>query len=151
MHEILDFECMNRALGGGHGWEHVNADPKMQAIRSANGRATGAMNGSATLCKLWQADRQTMIQSSMIGGQAGGAIARFEVARTFAHTPEAREKRLASYKSIGHQQGAANSRAGTCWIMKDGQSKSVKIDEVETYLADGWVKGRICKRKHLAV
>ena len=40
------------------------------------------------------------------------------------------------------QSGEGNSQYGTCWIMKDGLNKKIKKEEFETYINEGWVKGR---------
>ena len=63
------------------------------------------------------------------------------------HKPETIEKSKNTYKEIGHQQGEKNSQYGTCWIMKDGESKKIKKDELELFESMGWKKGRICKKK----
>ena len=63
------------------------------------------------------------------------------------HKPETIEKSKKTYKEIGHQQGEKNSQYGTCWIMKDGESKKIKKDELELFESMGWKKGRICKKK----
>lgn len=63
------------------------------------------------------------------------------------HKPETIEKFKKTYKEIGHQQGEKNSQYGKCWITKDGESKSIKKDELELFESMGWKKGRICKKK----
>ena len=69
-----------------------------------------------------------------------------EVGTRAALSPEARQKRLDSFAAIGHQQGESNSQHGTCWIMKDGESRKVKKIDLETWLESGWSKGRKIKR-----
>lgn len=69
-----------------------------------------------------------------------------EVGTKAALRPDARQKRLDSFAAIGHQQGESNSQHGTCWIMKDGESRKVKKTELETWLSSGWSKGRKIKR-----
>lgn len=69
-----------------------------------------------------------------------------EVGVKAALEPEARQKRLDSFAVIGHQQGEKNSQYGTCWIMKDGESRKVNKNDLETWLDDGWSKGRKIKR-----
>ena len=38
--------------------------------------------------------------------------------------------------------GEANSQHGTCWITKEGINKKIKKETLDTYLNEGWVKGR---------
>jgi hypothetical protein len=53
------------------------------------------------------------------------------------HSPETKEK-----MSKPKNQGEKNSQYGTCWITKDGLNKKIKKEELDTYLTEGWVKGR---------
>lgn len=57
-------------------------------------------------------------------------------------------KRKNSYNKIKHQVGENNSQYGKCWITKDDKSKKVKTDELEKYLMEGWIKGRVIENKN---
>jgi hypothetical protein len=60
------------------------------------------------------------------------------------HTEET--KRKIGDKTKLTQKGELNSQYGTCWIMKDNVSKKIKNEELESYIKDGWIKGRKCKK-----
>jgi hypothetical protein len=51
-------------------------------------------------------------------------------------------KQLISEKMKGMGIGENNSQYGTCWITKDGANKKIKKEEIETYLNEGWLRGR---------
>ena len=51
-------------------------------------------------------------------------------------------KQKMSESSKGKGIGESNSQYGTCWVTKDGNNKKIKKEEIETYLNEGWVKGR---------
>ncbi len=51
-------------------------------------------------------------------------------------------KQLMSEKKKGLGIGETNSQFGTCWITKDGINKKIKKEALETYLNEGWLKGR---------
>jgi hypothetical protein len=36
-----------------------------------------------------------------------------------------------------------NSQFGTCWITKDGVNKKIKKEELNSWIEQGWCKGRI--------
>jgi len=38
--------------------------------------------------------------------------------------------------------GDKNSQYGTCWITKDGENKKIKKEDLDSYLVEGWVRGR---------
>ena len=57
-----------------------------------------------------------------------------------------------SKKKIGEklklaQSGAKNSQYGTCWVYHSETNKNLKIkkEELQKYLTNGYVKGRVCK------
>ncbi len=41
--------------------------------------------------------------------------------------------------------GDKNSSFGTCWIMNDVENKKIKLTDLNTYLNQGWIKGRKMK------
>ena len=45
------------------------------------------------------------------------------------------------------QSGAKNSQYGTCWVYHSETNKNFKIkkEELQTYLTNGYTKGRVCK------
>ncbi len=51
-------------------------------------------------------------------------------------------KQLMSEKKKGLGIGETNSQFGTCWITKNGINKKIKREALETYLNEGWLKGR---------
>lgn len=58
-------------------------------------------------------------------------------------------KLLMSKKRKGHthSQGSKNSQYGTCWILKNDVSKKIKKEELDSYLKEGWIKGRKMNNK----
>lgn len=61
------------------------------------------------------------------------------------HKDETKEKLKKIFKEIHHQQGEKNSQYGKCWIHKDKVNKTIKKNELEFYLSEGWIKGRKMK------
>ncbi len=59
------------------------------------------------------------------------------------HTEETK-KRVSDINKV-KLKGEGNSQFGTCWIMKDNENKKIKKEELENYLALGWLKGRKMK------
>lgn len=56
------------------------------------------------------------------------------------HKEESKQKISESKKGKGI--GVLNSQFGTCWITKDGINKKIKKEEINTFIQQGWVKGR---------
>lgn len=59
------------------------------------------------------------------------------------HSDETKQKMSESSKGIGI--GKTNSQYGTCWITKDGQNKKIKKEELDTFISQGWERGRKLK------
>ena len=56
-------------------------------------------------------------------------------------------KRKQTFKSKKHQQGQNNSQYGTCWVTLNGKSIKINKSELDTYIARGYIKGRVIKNK----
>ena len=54
-----------------------------------------------------------------------------------------------TFKNINHQKGDKNSQFGTCWIHNDKESIKIKKEQLEEYISNGWIKGRIYNDKQL--
>jgi hypothetical protein len=59
------------------------------------------------------------------------------------HSSETKEKISKTMK--GRYDGKNNPSYGTCWITKEGINKKIKKEEIDTYLTEGWLKGRKLK------
>jgi hypothetical protein len=56
------------------------------------------------------------------------------------HTNET--KKLISEKNSLNRFGKKNSQFGTRWINKDTIDKKIQINEIESFIEDGWTLGR---------
>lgn len=63
------------------------------------------------------------------------------------HSEQTKNKLRQIYKKNGHQKGERNSQFGTKWINNGIQNKKIKKDELNTYIENGWVSGKIKKIK----
>lgn len=59
------------------------------------------------------------------------------------HTEETKQRMSKSKKGQG--KGSKNSQYGTCWMTKDSENRKIKKEELETYLSQGWERGRKIK------
>jgi len=62
-------------------------------------------------------------------------------------TDEQKKKLKEKFANTPHQKGKSNSQYGTKWIYKDNICIKVKKEELDKYINDGWLIGRIYKRK----
>ena len=61
------------------------------------------------------------------------------------HTEETKAK--IGEKNSKTQKGSGNSQFGTCWVhsLIEQKNKKINKDELETFISNGWVKGRKMK------
>jgi hypothetical protein len=59
------------------------------------------------------------------------------------HSSETKKK--ISEANALSQLGEKNSQFGTCWITRDCENKKIKKEDLESFLSEGWIKGRSCK------
>jgi flagellar motility protein MotE (MotC chaperone) len=57
------------------------------------------------------------------------------------HSDETKKK-IGETNSV-KQSGEKNSQYGTCWITKDGVNKKIKKEDLDSFIQDGWIKGRV--------
>jgi len=51
-------------------------------------------------------------------------------------------KKKMSKSSKGMCKGELNGSFGTCWIIKNNTNKKIKKEELQSFIDDGWIKGR---------
>ena len=56
------------------------------------------------------------------------------------HSEESKSKMSESKKGTGI--GEKNSQYGTCWITKEGINKKIKKEDLNSFIVDGWKRGR---------
>lgn len=143
---LKDEMCMNIALGGCGGWEHIKgrnltSPAFLEYKNSGRAKLNLIAAGVHYLATTTHEDRrQRNLKTIEANPEAFKAWS--NAGRLIAAAPEANEKRKATFKQIGHMQGDKNSQYGSCWILKAEISKKIKKDELEFYLVEGWVRGR---------
>lgn len=65
------------------------------------------------------------------------------------HTEESKKKMSETHKQNHHQQGTKNSQYGTCWVTKNGDNKKISQKEIDTYIKNGWTKGRFVSKDEI--
>jgi len=131
---VIDDNCMNLRSGGTGGMKWLSKEVISKI--SAAGR-------KAFLDKL-NSNIEYRIKYSNIGRINILKVTpqKYRKKKSFegkTHSSETKEK-MSQKASL--RTGNQNSQYGTCWIMKEGVNKKVKIEEVSKWLVHGWIKGR---------
>jgi len=133
---ISDGKCMNLKEGGQGGFSNKE---HMTKCVTAGGKAR--IKG---LLKWWENNEEQKQKNSDLvkqmwkdgkyqakdnSGDKNGMYGK-------THSKESRQK------MSDKKKGENNNQYDTCWITKDNINKKIKKDEIETYLKEGWIKGR---------
>ena len=136
--------CMNLKLGGEGGWDHITSKQQRENSKRGNAKMRVLRQTNAEWAAKESASRSASLKSQYDSGRkvAGAALIVSEMQKR-ANTPEAIEKRKATFQARSHQKGEKNSQFGVkrIGINKDGKIKKVLPEQLQTYLEDGWKKG----------
>lgn len=135
---LQDPMCMNLMIGGKGGFVSV----ENQFKRSQAG-------GLAMKSKL---SNTKILELCSIGGKCAAKLKvgihdeKYKYNWTGKkHSNETKQKMSISHKNKGLDK--QNSQFGTCWILKHDISKKINKQDLDSYINDGWVKGRKLKMK----
>jgi hypothetical protein len=134
LNEIAKEECMNLVVGGQGGFISLEGAKK-------GGRIVGYKNGKKHALRL-ETDliyRNNFLNRMKAAHQSGRV--KYKSFKGKTHTDEAKEKMR--NKKLGKGLGKTNSQYGTCWINNGTQEIKIKKEDLENWLENSWVKGRI--------
>lgn len=131
---LTDNKCMNLVVGGKGGWVSNEVQLKCSIA-----------GGKASMSKYWtdenyKKSKLNALKKALTKLVELGSDCINNGFKDKKHSYET--KRLMSEKRKGTGTGETNSQFGTCWITKDGLNKKIKKEDLDTYLNEGWVKGR---------
>lgn len=130
---ITDKNCMN-LMGGGSGGFISDEQQRHRSICAAKARIEKLKNDP-----IFKQKHTEHVSKLMTDLHKKGKIKRPDW-NGKSHSEET--KQLISQVMKNKGIGESNSQYGTCWITKDGINKKIKKEDLETYLNEGWVKGR---------
>lgn len=128
---VKDNNCMNLKLGGNGGF--VNEEHKQKFINS-----DGPKNFAKRLIEdeEFRLKHCNLVSDRMKKTHISGKI-KYNTFTGKKHSEETKHK-MRKPKNVGE----TNSQYGTCWITKESVNKKIKKEELDSYLNEGWVKGR---------
>jgi group I intron endonuclease len=127
LNEIAKEDCMNLVVGGGGGFT--------VEIQSMGGKTTS------------EKYKDEQVNWGKKGGKnnikKNGYQILLDNRKDWTGRKHSEEtKKLMSEASKGQGSGKANSQYGTCWITNGVEAKKIKKEELNTYISQGWEKGR---------
>lgn len=131
--EIAKKDCMNLMVGGQGGF----ISDEQQRRRSIAG--SKASIEKLRTDKEFRERQKKTVSENFKKAHRDGKI-KYDTFIGKKHTEETKKKMRESMKGLG--KGEKNSQYGTCWITRDGENRKVKKEELETFVKEGWEKGR---------
>jgi len=126
--------CMNLKEGGYGGF--INDEHMMNFSKAGNKAFIERYNSDEKLRK----DTSDRMNKIMKDKHAKGLL-KYDNFKDKIHSEETKQLMSKTKKNTGI--GETNSQFGTCWITKDGINKKIKKENLDVYLNEGWVKGRV--------
>lgn len=143
---LKDEMCMNLAIGGDGSFHHLNSNSEIQRKKNAKAQIT--------LAKLykdknsdWSKNRKSKIVDTLKNNYATGLTIPTgwsKSATEKSNSPEARAKRIETFRANGYQQGIKNAMYNKRWINNGTENFLVNLAEIEEKLALGF-KLKKCK------
>lgn len=134
--------CMNLKLGGFGGWDYIN---KNKLGIPHFGLLKVAKCGAKAIAEKKKSDPEFRKRCNEKASKA--LRERFRVTghpwTGRNHNDETKVKMSESHQ--GKHVGSKNSQYGTCWIHNDTESIKIKVSSLDSYLQEGWIKGRKMK------
>ena len=132
---LQDKKCMNISTGGEGGYAEKN---KTNGFHRKGWEAMSAkVNRSVVAKKTWK-----LHYEKLKAARPKGSGKYFKN----GNTPEALEKKKATFEKIEHQQGSKNSQFGTYWVHNVEGAKKIKREELDLFLKQGFTIGRAPKQ-----
>lgn len=137
--EVELAECMNLVPGGNGGNVHLPERwVEIQKLGYQAGIASMSFEQKSKRSKTVYQNRLQRDPNAVAACNAKRATAGCQAALA----EDVKAKRKETMRERGHAQGRKNPMHGRCWIIKDSKSISIKQEELESYLSQGWARGR---------
>ena len=122
--------CLNLKNGGDGGGGFWSEEQHLAASRRG-GRIAGLLHGRNNAYRAHEILRKS---GNFFGGSNNklGTIT----------SEQTKSKISKTFKERGIGVGEKNSQFGTCWVTKDSKSAKIKKEQLDEYLANGYLRGR---------
>jgi len=140
---LKDPLCMNLKQGGMDGFDYINENGLCFLKREGEAKRISEL-GSAKLKYLRNNKEFRDSISLKIKDSILKAIKenRLKIPDWNGKHHSEETKKKMSEKAKINSKGSNNSQFGTCWITKEGINKKIKKEDLQTWLNQGWSKGR---------
>ena len=137
---ITDKNCMNLMGGGSGGFVSEEHYKRIGKIR--NEKLNNLLKTDENFKLEWLENMKKGVKKAMDSGKMKTWKQNYDWTGK-NHTNETKQKISDKMIKIG------NSQLNTCWVSKDENKKKINVFELETYIANGWVRGKLSNIKEI--
>jgi len=130
LNEIAKVECMNLKVGGEGGF--ISEEQQRHRSSCAGKARAERLKSDLDYAKEWSELSSSIMKQNHKDGKM-----RYDTFKGKTHSEETKEKMRKS-----KNKGSANPQFGTCWVTNSEEVKKIKKEDLETYLNNGWRRGR---------
>ena len=135
---LLDENCINLKIGGYGGGKFYSEEHRLKCSKAGNEMFLKKMQDDEFRNNFAELKRKHYYEQLLSGKRK--QLHYFYNWNGKTHTDETKQKLSEVKKGTG--VGVKNSQYGTCWITKNNEDKKIKKIDINSYLNDGWVRGR---------
>lgn len=130
---VTDKNCMNLKLGGNGGF----ICEEQQKYRSicGNKKLNEKLRFDKEFKENWLNNMKNGVQKAMNGGKMKTWKDNYDWLGK-EHSDETKKKMSENRKGI-------NNQSGMCWVSNEYEKKKIRIEYLEDYLKNGWVRGKL--------
>lgn len=138
--EIAKKDCMNLMIGGKGGF--ISDEQQKGRSLAANKALNLKLKNDEEFRISWLKKMKNGVQKAVDEGRMKTWKDNYD---WNGKNHSEKSKKLMRDIRKGTGVGKSNSQFGTCWITRYGENKKIKKEEFETYIQQGWSKGRKLK------
>jgi hypothetical protein len=133
---LSDSLNINLKYGGEGGWDHIKSSPHYQEQQALAGKNGGFKNRNLMSA--------TAIQNTLAGNRKGGKNSKIQQNRCdWTGRTHKEETKIQIGTTVSkHQTGQGNSQFGTCWVTDGIKPVKIKKEQLDEFLAKGFIRGR---------
>jgi len=129
--------CMNIRIGGEGGLSGLSEESIRKIRKGASNFAYGLWENPIFI------EGHKKRTSDMMKKRHSLGLVKYDTFTGKKHSKESKLKMSNTKKGTG--VGVNNSQFGTCWITKNDYNKKIKKDDLQMYINEGWIKGRVLR------
>lgn len=140
LNEIAKINCINLKVGGYGGFS--SEEHMFKCVKAGRKKTDEVLKERFGKTENWLANFNSFVAKK---AWSSNKVYKISILKNLdwvgkKHSEVSKQKMRESSKGQG--LGETNSQYGTCWITREGENKKIKKEDLNSFINDGWIKGR---------